>query len=292
VDHPAVDVRDLTMNYGDQRVLRGVTFTVAPGEVVALLGPNGAGKTTTVEVLEGFRRRSGGSVRVLGQDPFRAGAAWRGRIGVVLQSWRDHRRWRVAEFLDHFARCCASVGGREPLGVRDVLDRVGLADRARERIGALSGGQRRRLDVGCAIIGRPELLFLDEPTTGFDPHARRDFHDLVHELSDFDATTVLLTTHDLAEAETLSDRILVLDGGVLVADGSPAELARQIAGAAEVHWTVGGARHVHAAVGDPTEFVRDLLAREPGAHDVAIRTTTLEDTYLAMVRERETVSGS
>jgi ABC-2 type transport system ATP-binding protein len=286
--HPVVDVRNLTMDYGASEVLRGVTFSVEAGEVVVLLGPNGAGKTTVVEILEGFRRRTGGDVVVLGEDPARAGQDWRGRIGV-LQSWRDHRRWRVAELLDHFARCCASVAppGREPLAVARALALVGLAGHERERIGALSGGQRRRLDVACAIVGRPELLFLDEPTTGFDPHARRDFHDLVHRLTDFDGTTVLLTTHDLAEAEALADRILVLDGGRVLADGSAAELAARIAGHAEVHWTVDGQRHVHATVGDPTAFVRDLLAREPRAANLQVRARTLEDTYLAMVTQQE-----
>ena len=171
---PVIQVRDLTMAYGDVDVLRGVDLDIHRGEVFALLGPNGAGKTTTVEILEGFRQRSGGEVSVLATDPERGGDAWRARIGLVLQSWRDHRRWRVAELLRHFATYYP-----DPRDPGELLALVGLTDQAGKQVDRLSGGQRRRLDVALGIVGRPELLFLDEPTTGFDPQARHEFHVLV-----------------------------------------------------------------------------------------------------------------
>jgi len=283
---PIVEVSNLTMTYGSTQVLRGVNFQIHPGEVVALLGPNGAGKTTTVEILEGFRRRSSGEVTVLGADPASADEDWRARVGVVLQSWRDHGKWRVRELVDYFGSFYAPYATdarRRPLPTDEVLARVGLTDLARHRIGKLSGGQRRRVDVAIGIIGAPELLFLDEPTAGLDPVARRSFHDLVHSLTDFDSTTVLLTTHDLAEAEKLADRILILDQGRIVADGSPDALAAQVAGQSEVRWTQGGQRHVHSSA-DPTEFVRQLMAGTPdGIHDLEVRRASLEDTYLEML---------
>jgi ABC-2 type transport system ATP-binding protein len=290
VAEEVIAVRDLRMTYGRAEVLRGVDFTVHTGEVVALLGANGAGKSTTVEILEGFRLRSAGFVRVLGRDPARADERWRADVGIVLQSWRDHGRWRVRELLAHlgrYYRLYATPARPRPFGVDEALDLVGLTALADRRIDTLSGGQRRRLDVAVGIVGRPRLLFLDEPTVGFDPHARREFHELVHRLTDVDATTILLTTHDLAEAEKVADRILILHRGVIVADGSADELARGVDGRAEVRWTRGGERFVHAA-DDATAFVRGLLA-EPGEEirDLEVRRASLEDTYLAMVREHE-----
>ena len=238
----ALDVRDLRMRYGTDYVLAGVTFTARRGEVLALLGPNGAGKTTTIEILEGFRERSAGHVSVLGTDPTRASEAWRARIGVVLQSWRDHKFWRVRELLAHLARFYAPFATAEvprPWDVDELLDVVGLSQSSQAKIMTLSGGQRRRLDVAIGIVGRPEIVFFDEPTAGFDPHARRDFHDLIHRLSDFENTTILMATHDLDEAEKIADRILVLDEGRIVADGSADQLARELTTAAEVHWTSG-----------------------------------------------------
>lgn len=293
---PAIDVRDLWMRYGTKDVLTGVSFTAQRGEVLALLGPNGAGKSTTIEILEGFRSRSAGEVTVLGQDPMHGDEAWRARLGVVLQSWRDHGRWRVRELLDYLARFYVPFSTPQverPWDVDELLRTVGLTEHANLKIKALSGGQRRRLDVAIGIVGRPELVFLDEPTAGFDPHARREFHDLVHRLADFDNTTILLTTHDLDEAEKLADRILILDKGSIVADGSAEALARQMAQGAEVRWTVGSERHVHAVTeGDPTGFVRELLAREPGATDLEVRHASLEDTYMALVHRAETGQGS
>ncbi|GAA4529687.1 MULTISPECIES: ABC transporter ATP-binding protein [Nonomuraea] len=285
----AIEVSGLRMTYGDKEVLRGVDFAVAPGEVIALLGPNGAGKTTTIEILEGFRIPSGGRVRVLGAEPARGGEAWRARIGVVLQSWRDHGRWRVHQLLHHLSRYYVPYAkpGRLPLDTADLIEAVGLGKHAGQRVSRLSGGQRRRLDVAIGIVGRPEVLFLDEPTAGFDPQARRDFHDLVHRLSDLDDTTILLTTHDLDEAEKLADRILILAGGKIVADGSPDSLTRQVSRDAQVRWSRDGEHFVHAT-DDATAFVRGLFEQHgSGITDLEVRRATLEDTYMAIVKREE-----
>ncbi|SFT35287.1 ABC-2 type transport system ATP-binding protein [Geodermatophilus amargosae] len=285
-DDPVIEVRGLRMTYGSTEVLAGVDLTVAPGEVVCLLGPNGAGKTTTIEVLEGFRLRSGGDVRVLGVDPAEGGDDWRARVGVVLQSWRDHARWtprRLLTQLGGYYEPYSTPQRPRPYPVEDLLETVGLTDAADRRIVTLSGGMRRRLDVAVGIIGRPDLLFLDEPTAGFDPQARRDFHDLVHRLSDLEGTSILLTTHDLAEAERLADRILILAGGRIVADGSADELTRRVAGSSEVRWSIGGERFVHATA-DPTPFVRRLFEQHGDAvADLEVHRASLEDTYIAMV---------
>jgi ABC-2 type transport system ATP-binding protein len=286
-----IEVRGLHMRYGSVPVLRGVDFSVRRGEVVTLLGPNGAGKTTTIEILEGFRARSAGEVSVLGVDPATGDERWRARLGVVLQSWRDHGRWRVRELLHHLGRYYEPYSAprrRRPQDVDELLDTVGLTEQARLRIASLSGGQRRRLDVAIGLVGRPELLFLDEPTAGFDPHARRDFHDLMHRLSDLEDTTVLLTTHDLDEAEKLADRVLILAGGRIVADGSADQLARQVSAKAEVRWSRGGECFVHAT-DDGTRFVRELLAQYgESVGDLEVRRATLEDVYMAMVHRHET----
>ena len=290
-----VAVRGLRMSYGDHQVLDGVDLDVHRGEVVCLLGPNGAGKTTTIEILEGFRVRAGGDVTVLGVDPLRGDEDWRARIGVVLQSWRDHPRWTPRQLLDQLGGYYAPYSTAEvqrPYDVEELLELVGLTEHADRKIVLLSGGQRRRLDVAVGIVGRPELLFLDEPTAGFDPHARRDFHDVVHRLSDLEHTAVLLTTHDLGEAEKLADRILILDGGRIVADGSPDALARSVAGQAEVRWSVGERHFVHPT-DDATTFVRDLLVQHGTAvADLEVRRASLEDTYLALVDRRERGAGS
>jgi ABC-2 type transport system ATP-binding protein len=290
LDDLVLDVRDLRMRYGRNDVLSGVTFAARRGEVLALLGPNGAGKTTTIEILEGFRVRSAGQVSVLGLDPARGGEAWRARIGVVLQSWRDHAKWQVRELLAHLGRYYApysAPGMPRPWDVDELLAAVGLAGQAKQKVRRLSGGQRRRLDVAIGIVGRPELLFLDEPTAGFDPEARRDFHDLVHRLSDTEEATILLTTHDLDEAEKLADRILILAGGRIIADGSADELSRRMSTQAEVRWGLDGQRFVHSA-DDPTRFVRDLF-RQYGesVEDLEVRRASLEDTYMALVRLAE-----
>lgn len=281
---PVVEARDLRMSYGSTHVLRGVDLEIRRGEIFALLGPNGAGKTTTVEILEGFRQRSAGEVRVLGTDPARADDAWRGRIGLVLQSWRDHRRWQVAELLTHFATYYP-----DPRDPAELLDLVGLTHQARQRVDRLSGGQRRRVDVALGIIGRPELLFLDEPTTGFDPEARRDFHDLIERLARTEGVTILLTTHDLAEAERLADRIAMLVDGRIRACGTPAELARRAAAQAEVRWTAPDGRPRHERTADPSGLVWELHRETAGPiADLEVRRPTLEDTYLHMVHRQGT----
>jgi ABC-2 type transport system ATP-binding protein len=289
-EDPVITVEDLRMSYGPVEVLDGVSFSARPGEVLALLGPNGAGKSTTIEILEGFRMRSGGEVSVLGVDPMAGDETWRSRIGVVLQSWRDHGRWRVQQLLEHLGGYYAPYSTAErprPVDATELLATVGLADLADRRISTLSGGQRRRLDVAIGIVGRPELLFLDEPTVGFDPQARRDFHDVVHRLADFESTTIMLTTHDLAEAEKLADRILILAGGRIVADGSADELSRQVAGRTEVRWSLDGERLVHTSE-DATAFVRELFAQYgERVADLEVRRATLEDTYMAMVQRYE-----
>jgi ABC-2 type transport system ATP-binding protein len=286
----AIEVRDLRMHYGPTRALDGVDFTVGRGEVIALLGPNGAGKTTTVEILEGFRKRSGGQVRVLGVDPDSGDEAWRARLGVVLQSWRDHAKWRVLELLDNlgsFYAPYATPDRPRPYDTDALLALVGLTGQAGSVIKTLSGGQRRRLDVAIGLVGRPELLFLDEPTAGFDPQARQEFHDLMHRLSDLEDTTILLTTHDLDEAEKLADQVMILVAGRIVARGSAVQLARQVATRSEVRYRRGDESYVHAAA-DATDYVRELFAQYgQEIRDLEVRRATLEDAYLTLVREFE-----
>lgn len=288
----AISCRGLTMAYNDRLVLDGIDLDVPRGQVVALLGPNGAGKTTTVEILEGFRRRSGGEVEVLGHDPASAPEAWRARVGSVLQSWRDHGAWRVHELLDVMAAYYAPYSDERaarPWPTADLLDRVGLSSHAKHRIDKLSGGQRRRLDVAIGLVGRPELLFLDEPTTGLDPAGRRDVHDLLADLADLD-TTILMTTHDLAEAETVADRVLVLSGGHLAADGSPDSLRLAFSRNSEVRLRelATGEVSVHATP-DPTAYLTEVLSTRPGEVQVLeVRTASLEDAYLDLVRLTQT----
>ena len=291
---PVVSVRDLRMRYGDNDVLTGVDFDVAAGQVVCLLGPNGAGKTTTIEILEGFRIRSAGEVSVLGQDPGHADEDWRARTGVVLQSWRDHPRWTPRKLLNQlggYFEPYSTPERRRPHDIDRLLETVGLTDLADRKIATLSGGQRRRLDVAVGIVGRPELLFLDEPTAGFDPQARRQFHGLVRALADTEGTTILLTTHDLDEAEKLADRVLVLAAGRIVADDTVDGLSRRLEGEAQVRWTAAGTRHSES-VPDATAFVRALFA-ELGdeVQDLEVRRASLEDAYLTLVQQHEAGHG-
>ncbi|MFF9685613.1 ABC transporter ATP-binding protein [Streptomyces sp. NPDC014623] len=278
-----IRARDVRMSYGGVDVLHGIDLDIHRGEVFALLGPNGAGKTTTVEILEGFRRRSDGEVSVLGADPERGDDAWRARIGLVLQSWRDHRRWRVAELLTHFATYYPHP--RDPAG---LLGLVGLTGQAGQQVDRLSGGQRRRLDVALGIVGRPELLFLDEPTTGFDPEARHEFHLLVERLARDEGVTVLLTTHDLVEAERLADRIAMLVGGRIRACGTPSDLARRAAAQAEVRWTADDGTAHRERTEDPSRLVWELHQEADGPiAGLEVRRPTLEDTYLHMVHRED-----
>ena len=289
-DTPASEARDLRMSYGSTDVLRGLDLTIGIGEVVALLGPNGAGKTTTIEILEGFRAPSAGHVRVLGVEPIGGQDTWRADLGVVLQSWRDHSRWRVRETLHHFGEFYRPYSTPErprPWPVDDLLARVGLTGKEDRQILKLSGGERRRLDVAIGLVGAPRVLFLDEPTAGFDPQARRDFHDLIRSVADLDVT-ILLTTHDLDEAEKLADRIVVLAGGRIVADGSPDALRRAMSATTEVRWGRDGATHVHST-DDPATYLREVLNAPGGPFtDLEVRRASLEDAYLSIVHRFET----
>lgn len=290
-DAPVIEVRNLRMRYGEKDVLTGVNFSAQRGEVLVLLGPNGAGKTTTIEVLEGFRVPSDGEITVLGASPQNGNEAWRARLGIVLQSWRDHAKWGVRELLDHLGQYYLPYSTNErtrPLDTESLIKLVGLEAQANQKLGSLSGGQRRRMDVAIGLIGNPEVLFLDEPTVGFDPKARRDFHDVIHRLSDLESTTILLTTHDLDEAEKLSDRILILATGKIVANGSADQLAREVSSQAEVRWTQDGKQLVHATK-DATSYVRRLLSEhKTGISDLEVRRASLEDTYMAIVQKHET----
>ncbi|MDO5082899.1 ABC transporter ATP-binding protein [Arachnia propionica] len=286
---PVISATGLTMAYGDNLVLDSIDLTIEARETVVLLGPNGAGKTTMVEAFEGFRRPSAGTLRVLGEDPATAGDAWRARVGVVLQSWRDHPKWQVRTLLDHlgsFYRPYSTAAIPRPWPTDELLDLVGLTRDADKKVSQLSGGRRRRLDVAVGLVGRPELLFLDEPTAGFDPEARRDFHDLLASLEDID-TTILMTTHDLDEAERVASRILILAGHRIIADGSPEELRRHHAGTSEVRWRDDDGAHVHTT-DDPVGFLRGRLA-DPLVHmdNLEVEHNSLEDTYLELVRREE-----
>lgn len=293
-DVPALEARDVRMRYGSIDVLTGVDLRVEAGEVVALLGPNGAGKTTTIEILEGIRRRSSGYVRVLGVDPAHGDDEWQSRIGVVLQSWRDHRRWKVRELLLHFAqhyRVLGPSGGRLPYDTDELLDAVGLTDRAQTKVGRLSGGQRRRLDVAIGLVGNPELLFLDEPTVGFDPEARQDFHELIGSITRTRRTAVVLTTHDLVEAELLADSVAILVDGRVVARGTTEQLARRYAWGTAVSYRLRG-RSQAATVDNATEFVRELLASGGSdVTDLVVRPLNLQDAYLHMIRSADPVAA-
>ncbi|MDQ1601823.1 MAG: type transport system ATP-binding protein [Actinomycetota bacterium] len=274
----AVSVHGLRKTYGERTAVDGVDLDIPRGEVFALLGPNGAGKTTTVEILEGYRSRDAGEVSVLGVDPADATPQWRARVGIVLQSVTDLSELTVAETVRHFAGYYP-----RPRDPDEVIATVGLTDSAAQRIRLLSGGQRRRLDVALGILGRPELLFLDEPTTGFDPAARRQFWDLVEDLAR-EGTTILLTTHYLEEAERLADRVAVIASGRIVEVAEPAALGGRRNAAATVSWTDpdGARRSVRTA--EPTRTVTELAATFVGeVPGLSVTRPTLEDVYLEMV---------
>jgi ABC-2 type transport system ATP-binding protein len=278
----AVAVRDLHKSYGSFEALRGVTFEIATGEVFGLLGPNGAGKTTTVEILEGYRRRDGGNVTVLGVDPDRAGTGWRERVGIVLQSSAMYSNLTVAEHLTLFAGYY-----RQPRDVNEVIDVVGLGEKKSARVRTLSGGQKRRLDLGLALVGDPELLFLDEPTTGFDPVARRAAWDMIRSLREL-GKTVLLTTHYLDEAEQLSDRVAVLREGRIVALGRPSELV-SAAATTEIRYRRNG-REVVLRTEEPTRVLHELTSQAIASgrelEGLEVRRPTLEEIYLSLTEER------
>ena len=275
----AITVRGLTKRYGDLVAVNDISFEVQQGECLALLGPNGAGKTTTTEVLEGFRHADSGEVRVLGVDPRHGGLDWKARIGIVLQADRDLGDLSVREAVQHFAAYFPSP--RDP---QEVIEAVGLGSKAKSRNDRLSGGQRRRLDVALGIIGRPEVLFLDEPTTGFDPAARREFWALIESLK-AEGTTILLTTHYLDEAERLADRVAVIAGGRIIACDRPSQLGDRSDGIALVTWIEDG-RERQASTGTPTAYVVDLAQRLGGeVPQLSVHRPTLEDTYLSLIAE-------
>ncbi|WP_372788530.1 ABC transporter ATP-binding protein [Paraconexibacter sp.] len=285
----AILVRELRRAYGEHQAVRGIDFDVHRGEVFGLLGPNGAGKTTTVEILEGYRSRTSGIVSVLGHDPAQRSRDLRARVGIVLQSTGMYRHVEVREAVAHFARFYPA-----PRDVDEVLELAGLTALARQRTRTLSGGQARRLDFALALVGDPELIFLDEPTTGFDPAARRQAWDVVRSLQDL-GKTVLLTTHYLDEAQALCDRVAILKEGRIVAEGPPASLG---VGSSRyrVTWRSERGEIETRETEDPTALLHQLtsaaLARDEPLRDLSVSRPTLEDVYLELTAEaREEVSG-
>ena len=273
----AIEVRGLTKAYGAHPAVRGIDFTVARGEVFGLLGPNGAGKTTTVEVLEGYRTRDSGTVSVLGHDPGSRSAQLRARVGIVLQSCGTYPHLTVAETVEHFASLYPA-----PRQVDEVLALAGLDECAGRRARTLSGGQARRLDFALALVGDPELIFLDEPTTGFDPGARRAAWDVIRALRDL-GKTVVLTTHYLDEAQTLADRVAILQDGRILAEGAPDALA---AARYRVAWRAADGTAEERFTEDPTTLLAELtaeaLTRGERLEELSVTRPSLEDVYLEL----------
>ena len=280
----AIEVLDLRKSYGGQEAVAGISLSIEHGEIYAILGPNGAGKTTTVEILEGFCSRDSGSVFVLGSDPGSLGihgSAWRNRIGIVLQSTSDAAELTVAETVQHFSHYYT-----KPKDPDSVIELVGLTDKRDAKIRTLSGGQRRRLDVALGIIGAPEILFLDEPTTGFDPEARRAFWELILALK-AEGTTILLTTHYLDEAEALADRVAVINAGKIVEIATPETLGGRHLAKATISWSENGATQKKISE-NPTQDVIEIAARFKGdIPELTITRPSLEDIYLTMIGGKE-----
>ena len=275
---PVITVENLEFSYGTAPVLRGLDLSVEAGEVVCLLGPNGVGKTTLVENLLGSLTPTSGTVRVLGTDPRRAGADFWARVGLVQQSWTDHPKWRVKDQLEWIRSVQLTTASRVST-VEKVLDAVGLTDKAGSRLSRLSGGQRRTVDFAAALMAAPELLVLDEPTTGLDPVSKARLHDLILARVDENAT-IVMTTHDLAEAERLASRVLIMNEGRIIADGTVTALRERLDRGAEITWIEGGAHHVHTTR-SPERFVKGLdLDAVTG---LTITRPTLEETYLSLV---------
>ncbi|GAA3486520.1 ABC transporter ATP-binding protein [Streptomyces cremeus] len=270
-------IRGLVKRYGGTSVVDGLDLDIVQGEVFALLGPNGAGKTTTVEILEGYRKRDAGTVSVLGEDPGRAGRSWRSKIGIVAQTATDASELTVREVVSHFATNYPRH--RDP---EAVINQVGLGEHAKKRVGRLSGGQRRRVDVALGIIGDPELLFLDEPTTGFDPEARVRFWHLIRQLS-AEGTTIVLTTHYLDEVEALANRVAVIARGRLKVVGDPATLGGRATAGAVVSWRENG-RLMEETTANPDHFVAQLVSKNSGnVAGLSVQRPSLEDVYLQMI---------
>jgi ABC-2 type transport system ATP-binding protein len=303
VNDPIISVRGLHKSYGSLEAVRGIDLDVAPREVFAFLGPNGAGKTTTVEILEGYRDRTAGEVSVLGADPGRADHDWRQRIGIVLQESRMHPELTVRESLELFAGYY-----RAPRGVDDTVELVGLTEKADDRVARLSGGQQRRLDVALALIGDPELLFLDEPTTGFDPSARRRAWEVIASLRDL-GKTIFLTTHYMEEAQELADQVAIIAGGRIVAQGTPRDLSSRdgrvsrisfrlppgvaadelpSALAAAASASAGSVDELQIQAQDPVRTLHELtgwaLERDVELAGLEVRQPSLEDVYLELTR--------
>jgi len=274
-----VAVDNLSFSYDTTPVLQELDLSVNAGEVVCLLGPNGVGKTTLVENLLGSLTPTSGAIRVLGLDPRRAGAEFWARVGLVQQNWTDHAKWRVSDQLE-WIRAIQMTAAPSAMGVTDVLDAVGLTNKATYRLSRLSGGQRRAIDFAAALMGHPELLIMDEPTTGLDPVSKAHLHDLILQRVDDDNATILMTTHDLAEAERLASRVLIMSRGHIIADGSVTALRERLGHDAEVTWIQDGERHVHTTAA-PERFLTQLdLGTITG---LTITRPTLEETYLSLV---------
>jgi ABC-2 type transport system ATP-binding protein len=282
---PAILVRDLHKSYGEVRAVQGIDFEVARGEVFGLLGPNGAGKTTTVEILEGYRRRTSGIVSVLGHDPGGRPRALRERVGIVLQSSGTYRHVAVRELVAHWAGFYPA-----PRDVDEVIELAGLRESARVLARKLSGGQTRRLDFALALVGDPELIFLDEPTTGFDPAARRTAWETIRALAGL-GKTVLLTTHYLDEAQALCDRVAIVKTGRVLAVGAPAQLGVGASSRYRVSWREDSGELATRETDDPTALLHQLtsaaLARGVGLVDLSVSRPSLEDVYLELTTEAE-----
>ncbi|MGH4030562.1 ABC transporter ATP-binding protein [Actinomycetota bacterium Odt1-20B] len=282
----AIDVQGLRKRYGEVTAVDGIDLAVRHGEVFGILGPNGAGKSTTVEILQGHRTRDGGEVSVLGADPGSGDRAWRSRVGIVWQDESAPAELTVQETVRHFARYYPSP--RDP---DEVIDLVGLDTKAGSRVKALSGGQRRRLDVALGVIGDPELLLLDEPTTGFDPAARRQFWELIRLLAD-EGTTIVLTTHYLEEAEALAHRLAVIAAGRVLAEGTPEELRHRFGSEATVEWRERDGTPRRERTPTPTRTVVGLSDRFGGEiPGLTISRPTLEDVYLRLTGQPEREDG-
>lgn len=277
-----ISIRNLRKSYGSEEVLHGIDLEIERGEIFALLGPNGAGKTTTVEILEGYRKRDGGEVSVLGIDPEKATMQWRDSIGIVLQDSADFPDLTVQETISHFRHYYSRARD-----VAHLIESVGLGEKSGQKIRTLSGGQRRRLDVALGIIGSPELLFLDEPTTGFDPKARRSFWDLIKNLRD-EGTTILLTTHYLDEAEALADRVGVIAEGRILEVAPPTTLGGREKAMAKVSWRDQFGSLHQVETNSPTEMVAKLIAEFDGEiPSLSVKRPTLEEIYLEMIGEND-----